>query len=154
MTRIARPSIRVGKLTSKRALFPTEPGYIEQMKATTKELEDILFQLMQDIVDASPAAMVNALQPTFEKSQVYCPLDTGDLRASGYLEVTQFRGNPRVELGYARGGNPSYGVVVHENTSFYHKPPTRSKWLQAAMMEDLPMIYSRLGAEYKAGLSL
>lgn len=154
MAGVSRPSIRIGKLTSKKALFPTEPGYIESMKASTRELEDILLGLLKSIEEQSVPVMVNALQPTFEKSQLYCPVDTGALLASGYLEATSYRQNPRVEIGYARGGQPSYAVVVHENLSFYHKAPTRAKWLQAAMLEDLPAIFTRLGQEYKAATGL
>lgn len=149
-----RPSIRIGKLSSKGMLFPTEPGYVESMRATTKELENILAKLMKDVEDATPPIMLDILAPTKVKSDLYCPKDTHALVNSGYLEVTSFRGSPRVELGYARGGQPSYGVVVHENMSFKHKAPTRAKWLQAAMFEDLPQMYERLGASYKASMGL
>lgn len=154
MTGVSRPSIRVGKLSSKGTVFPSESFYAESMRASTRELEDILLKLLKDVEEQSADIMLNALQPTFELSQVYCPVDTGDLLASGYLEVTQYRSNPRVEMGYARGGNPSYAVVVHEDPQFYHKLPTRYKWLQAAMMEDLPNIFNRLGKEYKGAMGI
>lgn len=149
-----RPSIRVGKLSSKKAVFPSESGYVQSMRAQTKELETILLDFMNAMSDNSAPIMITALEPTFELSKTYCPVDTGVLLASGYLEITSFRGNPRVEMGYARGGNPSYAVVVHEDPQFYHKPPTRYKWLQAAMMEDLGGIYERLGIEYKGAAGL
>ncbi len=154
MAGFSRPSIKVGKLSSKKASFPTESDYMASMKATSKELEDILLKLMKDVEDISAPLMLDVLSPTFDKSQQYCPIDKGPLRASGYLEVTSFRGNPRVEMGYARGGRPWYAVVVHEDPQFQHKPPTRYKWLQAAMMEDLPSMYTKLGASYKGAIGL
>lgn len=135
-------------------LFPSEAGYVESMRNTTKELENILITLMKDVEEATPQIMLGVLQPTKAKADLYCPKDTHALVNSGYLEVTSFRGNPRVELGYARGGNPTYGVVVHENMSFKHKEPTRAKWLQVAMFEDLPQMYSTLGATYKGSMGL
>jgi len=154
MTGVSRPSIRVGKLSSKGTVFPSEGYYADSMRASTRELEDVLLKLLKDIEGASADIMINALQPTFALSQVYCPVDTGALLASGYLEVTEYRNNPRVECGYARGGNPSYAVVVHEDPRFHHKPPTRYKWLQSAMLEDLPNIFDRLGKEYKGALGI
>ena len=82
-----------------------------------------------------------ALRPTFEKSQRYCPYLTGALRRSGYLEVRRqgvFRGYV-AELGYGRGGIPPYAIIVHE-VPVYHRPPERWKWLQAAITEDAAQI--------------
>jgi hypothetical protein len=111
-------------------------------------------RILSDIFDqfegASEELMIEAMEPTFTKSQEYCPTASGVMRASGYLEKTGFRGKPRVEIGYGRGGYPHYTVYVHEMTGIFHEPPTRSKWLQAAVMEDTDAIYERLGRGYKA----
>jgi hypothetical protein len=112
-------------------------------------LTSALIEVCDNFVNVSEDVMLEALQPTFEKARdVYCPEKTGDLRASGYLEKVGFRGQPRVEIGFARGGDPWYGLYVHEMTGYNHEPPTQAKFLQRAVMEDLNVIYQRLGAAY------
>lgn len=83
----------------------------------------------------APEILYQALEPTFEKSKVYCPKDTGALVGSGYLEVEQTKNGAQAAIGYARGGRPWYAVYVHEIPR-YHKEPTRWKWLQLALQED------------------
>ncbi len=97
---------------------------------------------------ATPEILMEAMEPTFDKSQDYCPEDTGELRESGYLEITQFRKQPRVEIGYGRGGEPEYAVAVHENLEWRHKAPTRAKWLQIAVEEDAQAIQGRIIRQY------
>lgn len=150
----ATPSIRIGKLSSRGSKEPWEAGYVSSMRATMSQLISIVSDLQKQIEGASPEIMIQVLQPTFDKSQDYCPIKTGDLKASGYLEVTSFRGSPRVEMGYARGGNPHYAVIVHEDMETYHRPPTRAKWLQAAMLEDESGYLDQLGALYKSAMGL
>lgn len=97
-------------------------------------------RLIHYIEDVTPEVIFDALEPTFEKSKEYCPKDTGDLVKSGYLEIV----DGRVEIGYGRGGNPSYAVTVHENLEWRHKAPTRAKWLQVALDEDEQQIQNRI----------
>lgn len=148
------PSIRVGKIRSKGVKYPWEPGYVASMHDSMQEVISIITNLMTRIEDVSPDIMVDILGPTFEKSQEYCPIDTGALRESGYLEVTSYYKNPRVEMGYARGGNPFYAVIVHENMELHHEPPTRAKWLQAAMLEDEGEFLERLSERYREALGI
>jgi len=105
--------------------------------------------LVKTMEETTPATLYAALLPTFEKSKDYCPVDTGALRASGYLDITQFRGVPTVEIGYGKGGVPEYTARVHENVEWKHKEPTRAKWLQAALGEDAELIQRRITASYK-----
>lgn len=97
-------------------------------------------RFIEDVEGVLPETLLEALEPTFEKSQVYCPIDKGNMRASGYLEITSFRGEARVEIGYGRGGNPDYTAKQHENLEYKHKEPTRAKWLQVALEEDADQI--------------
>jgi hypothetical protein len=94
--------------------------------------------------------LYDALKPTFDKSQKYVPVATGDLKASGYLQV-QRQGALRAyvaEIGYGRGGFPSYAIYVHE-TPIFHKAPTRWKFLQAALEEDSNEIRRRITDGFK-----
>lgn len=105
--------------------------------------------LIDHIENVTPEILYEALEPTFELSQKYCPKDTGALRASGYLEITKFRGTPTVEIGYGKGGNPPYAATVHENMEYRHKDPTRAKWLQVALSEDAEAIQGRIVSRYR-----
>lgn len=129
---------------------PSEPGYTDMMKAQSRALTDALLDIFNQFEDASEDIMLEALQPTFEKAIYYTPVDTGALVNSAYLEKASFRGKPRVEMGFARGGHPHYAVYVHEMLDIPHMPPTRSKFLEAAIKEDLDAIWQRLAALYKA----
>lgn len=122
--------------------------------AQIRTVEDGLLAIIQGMKGA-PAAFIikRALEPTFKKARdVYCPKDTGALRASGFLEIVDYRGNPRVDIGFGRGGNPHYAPIVHEDMDMHHKSPTRSKFLQAAMLEDTKKIEVRLAEGYRANM--
>ena len=101
-------------------------------------------KFMQNVEEAMPEVIYNALLPTFEMSQYYCPKDTGALRESGYLKITEFRKRSRVEIGYGLGGTPEYAAKVHENMEFRHEEPTRAKWLQVALEEDAESVQVRI----------
>lgn len=106
-------------------------------------------KFVHNVEEAVPTVLLMALEPTFELSLEYCPKDTGAMAASGYLEATDFRGKPRVEMGYGRGGEPEYTAKVHENMEYKHKAPTRAKWLQIALQEDGPNVQRRIVAALK-----
>lgn len=142
-------SLKVGKIRTTAPKFPSEPGYVQSVNTQLKDLQRSLQSIFDQFENASPSIMLDAVQPTFNKSQEYCPVRTGALRASGYAEITGTGKRPRVEVGYAKGGNPPYAVFVHEMTGIPHRPPTRSKWLQAALMEDLSVIKDRLTSLYR-----
>jgi hypothetical protein len=91
----------------------------------------------------SPKILLEAMEPTFGKSKVYCPKDTKALVNSGYLEARETKNGAEVAIGYARGGTPFYAVYVHEVPRF-HKDPTRWKWLQFALQEDADDIRTRI----------
>lgn len=131
------------------SMSAAELGYATTMRRRSKEITDQLINILEQFEGVAEDVMIEALEPTFEKSQEYCPIDTGRLRASGYLEKTGSKGQPRVEMGYARGGNPYYAALVHENTFFRHAPPTKAKFLQDAVFEDLPAIYYRVASLYR-----
>lgn len=144
----------VGKLTSKdTGKLHSESELIAQAKEGFDELQKSVESIARQFDgDLTATILYNALIPTFQKSQYYCPILTGALRESGYLEVTNFRGSPRVEMGYAKGGNPWYAILVHENPEPYHKPPTQSHWLQTAMLEDLDAMQERIQRLYREAM--
>lgn len=86
---------------------------------------------------------VEALEETFGKALEYTPVASGELRQSGYLEKEQYRDNAVAVIGFGRGGNPPYAIYVHE-MPFHHEAPTRSKFLQSAVDEDMEDIKARV----------
>jgi hypothetical protein len=94
--------------------------------------------------DQMPEILREALEPTFDKSQRYVPIDTGVLKDSGYLVVVKRPSGAAAEIGYSKDGHPYYGIFVHENLEAHHKSPTRAKFLQAALEEDESAIQRRI----------
>lgn len=146
---MASVSLQIGKLTPRTAKYPSDSSFRADIRAQMKELTDVLNSLFDQLENNSAEAIKSALGPTFLKSQTYCPYLTGALRNSGYLEtVSSGKGNIKVEMGYGKGGQPPYTMFVHENINTYHKPPTRAKWLQAAVYEDISTFLPKLQQEY------
>jgi len=129
-------------------------GYRSSMQAQMRKIEDAYATMFEAVRDVSPEVIYNALLPTKTLAEYYTPVKTGKLRASSYLEVTDRGDTPRVELGFSKGGDPAYGAYVHEMVQNYHAPPTRSKFLQAAVLEDLPNVARRLVEGYQTQLGL
>ncbi len=91
----------------------------------------------------------DALQPTFDKSQVLVPKKDGDLKASGYLETRVFQGKSVVEMGYGKGGKPEYAILQHEDLEFHHDAPTQAKFLEQPLLDDADEIRRRCIALFK-----
>jgi hypothetical protein len=127
--------------------WSSEPGYVQGMNAAIKVLEQELLDILEMFEVETPQVTYEALKPVFARSQELVPRRTGRLAASGYLEITDRGKTPRVEMGYGRGGNPRYAVMVHEIPQ-KHPPPTQWKFLEQPIMEDLNGIYFRIGKGY------
>lgn len=143
--------MQVGKIRSTGSKHAWEPGYVDAINSQMRQLEDLVNQIVRSLGESAPLVAYNALVPTINKAtNVYCPIDTGELRASAYLEIVPNRTRPVVEIGFARGGTPVYAVIVHENLIFHHEPPTRAKFLEEAVYEDIGDIGDRLIAGMQA----
>lgn len=144
------PRLRVGKISSRAPVYPSEPGYVASINRQLKELEGLVVDIIEQTEDVTPDILLEAWEPTFKKSQYYTPKDTHDLVKSGYLEVRSKGKKPTVEMGYGKGGKPDYAVYVHEILSYHHEHPTSAKFLQRAVMEDLEGLWMRLQSAYRA----
>lgn len=143
-----RLKLTMGVERMRKPRYASEADFVEQVNAQMQAVKDELLSVFDQISDVTPDIMYNALEPTFDKSQEYVPVDKGPLKASGYLEVTGTGKSARVEMGYAKGGNPPYAVYVHEMTGFHHEHPTRAKFLQSAIQEDYDDLIGRLSMQY------
>jgi hypothetical protein len=142
--------LKVGKVSVRTPKYMSEAGYVKSVNQGMNELRKNLDYIIQQFEDVTPEFMMEALRPTFEKTQTRVPVRGGRLKRSGYLEVVQnSRGNPVVEMGYAKGGVPDYAVYVHEMTEIKHAAPTTAKFVEGPVNEDLGDIIDRLAARYK-----
>lgn len=139
----------MGKTNVRTSGYPSEASFVRQVNAGMNEIQKNLIYCLEQFENATPEIMYDALKPTFDKSLTYTPYKTGDLRNSGYLEITQWRGSPQVQMGYAKGGKPDYATYVHEMVEIPHEAPTRAKWLQVAVNEDIGQIIDRLSDGYR-----
>lgn len=149
---VKRPtySSRIGHArVPSRTIWNSQAGFIGLAQEASRQITTALRDIIEEFKGPLTIdAMFDALEPTLEIAKGLTPVLTGKLRDSGYLEVTQFRGTPQVQIGFAKGGNPYYAEYVHEMTGIKHAPPTQAKFLQAAVLGDLNGIRSRLGSRY------
>lgn len=106
-----------------------------QFKENMGEILSALDEFIQDVKGMCPDVLVEALEPTLGKAIEYCPIKSGALRESAYLEAEQSRGGTVVAIGFGRGGQPDYAIYVHELPR-QHEEPTRYKFLETALDED------------------
>lgn len=102
-------------------------------------------QLIRNVRNVLPDVLEEALRSTFNKSLMYCPVDTGLLVKSGRLISGRgSNGRAFARISYGNEGAIHYASIVHERTDLHHDAPTRAKYLQSAMEEDLGEFKSRL----------
>lgn len=142
--------LKVGKVSVRTTGYPSEPGFVRQVNQGMKAIQKDLDYIFAQFEGVTPEILMEALQPTFLKTQERVPQQTGKLKRSGYLEiVTRSSGKVEVELGYAKGGNPDYAVYVHEMQGIPHAPPTSAKFVEQPINEDLGDIIDRIDRGYR-----
>jgi hypothetical protein len=112
----------------------------------TKELVKQLRKLGPDVEQAVAKSLYQSGNKIMERSKdVYCPFDTGALRASGQVHLPEVvKHNVTVELGY---GNSSvdYAIHVHEQDKNY-KNGKQWKYLETPVKEGLKDVQEDLKA--------
>jgi len=142
--------LHVGRVTVRSPKYPSEPGFVEAIRKGMRDLQKNMLYIIQQFEDVTPEFMVEALQPIFDESQILVPVDTGDLKASGYLEIVSGRtGDIWVDMGYGRNNKPDYAAYVHEMVQIPHKPPTQAKFLEKPVNDGMLNIIDTLAAKYK-----
>lgn len=107
--------------------------------------------LVSKLKNACPDSLETAMMPTLEKARLYCPKDTGELVATGnMISGVNADGTAYCQVSFGGKGKIHYAAIVHERTDLAHEAPTRSKYLQAAVEEDLGKIRRRFSAAIKA----
>lgn len=139
----------VGRQRITKNTTPFEASYVRDVNAQFASIMKNMQKVVDTIDNITPDILIDALQPTFEKSQEYVPVDTGELKKSGFLEKDFSTKHPRVLIGYGRGGFPHYAAHVHERVDIPHEAPTRAKFLSSALQEDAVVIQDRIIAGLK-----
>jgi len=101
-------------------------------------------RFVEHVNNVTPEIIKDGLQPAFNLSQVYVPKDTLKLMRSGFLEARREGTSIQVEIGYGKNGFPYYAGTVHERVEVQHAAPTRSKYLEAALIETSEEVQKRI----------
>jgi len=119
--------------------FRSSVGHLDDISVQMRNLEDKIMDIINQVDDAGPAIIYNALIPTFELSQELVPVQTGLLQSSGFLEVIgQWRRSmTQVVIGYGRHNYPHYAVYVHEMVHIPHSGGRQAKYLSAAIEQTM-----------------
>jgi hypothetical protein len=110
-------------------------GFGQSAKSSMDDIVGRYTDIIRNLQHVTPQAVKSALWPAYLSSQVYVPIDTGELKSSGRVEVEQTSKN-RVR-GWILYGSATvwYAAIVHERTDLRHDAPTSAKFLQRAMLE-------------------
>lgn len=109
-------------------------------------------KVIDRIETITPDALVHGLLPTYRKSLRLVPKDTMKLHDSAYIQTGITQGRPTAEIGFAKGGDPDYAVIVHEVVDVHHDAPTQAKYLEAALAEHGNNIPRRVRDYLKRGI--
>ena len=140
---------RVGRQRITKGLNPADASYTRSLRDQMKRVEDNLSAVINQLEGVTAEVLEDALRPTFEKALNFTPVDTGELKASGFLITGGTRKRILAEMGFGKGGLPDYTLRVHEDLNLNHKAPTKAKFLQAAIEEDIDEMAGRLVRAYK-----
>ncbi len=148
--------IQVGRQRVTVAASPSEANYIRIIRGQMGVIMKNMLKLIDGVQGATPAAIRFGLQPAFDESQRLVPVDTGDLKASGYVEVrTEGRsGRVRAEIGYGLYGRPHYAGFVHEMVQIPHAGVTQAKYLEAALNKHMGDFTRRVGRHMQKATGL
>lgn len=96
-------------------------------------------------------ALVRAAYVVLSKAKYYCPVETGNLVATGQVlsvKRTGLNSESRVVFG---GHQAPYALWVHEHVWKKHKPPTCAKFLERAYREVRGTIGNMVKRELQVG---
>jgi len=118
-----------------------------EFRAEIDGLEDLLKVILvegRDVAQEVGRTLYAEANTVFDLSQDIVPIDTGALRSSGVVRQPEVEGDEiSVTIQYGGAAAP-YAVIQHENLEYFHEPPTRSKYLEAPLLERLSEVKESL----------
>ena len=127
---MARIQLHVGRRTTK---DPLDADYVNAMMKEIKAIERNLVTVMKTAKNLLPGALKAGVKPIFDESQRLVPVDTGKLKASGFVNARMTQKGAKVDIGYGKGNRPDYAMMVHERLESAHASPTQAKYLTQAV---------------------
>jgi hypothetical protein len=97
------------------------------------------------VKEASRVALYNEIIQIMRLSIRQVPVDTGLLRSTAYVTLPTTGSKINIKVGYGS----QYVVYVHENTTAFHNPPTKAKFLSDPIQERLNGFAERVAANVK-----
>ena len=141
MRRNIRFPIGPRRITSRTASIGTP---VRNAREAMKEIEFRYAALIKNLEAATPDALEYALQPIFDKSQIYVPVLTEALKESGVIEAHRTSTGAKASVGYGVHGDPFYAIYVHERVDLQHEPPTQALFLRRAVEEEIDNVRPRV----------
>lgn len=142
-------NLSVGRVRVTRAVSPAQAGYIQSIRAQMAVIKQNLLKVIDYVDNITPDALVYGLKPIYDESQRLVPVDTGKLKASGFLETRKTARGASAVLGYGRYGRPNYAAYVHERLDLRHASPTQAKFLEAAVANRIDDFRRRIVLYYQ-----
>jgi len=107
-----------------------------------EELQRNLNRLAKEYPEAAEQALHEEAEIIMADAKERCPVDTGRLRATGYVQPPS---DGEVEIGFGT----DYGIYVHERTELNH-PSGEAKFLENAINARMDGYLERLAKRVKA----
>ena len=109
-----------------------------------KLLGDAIARIPQEMPHVLEKAIYEEAWVIFKESQKLVPVDTGALRASGFVHAPK-KENDRVFVRVTYGGPAAhYALYVHENLYARHDAPTQAKYLETPLYRQVPVLIKNL----------
>lgn len=128
-------------------------GALKSARASMQDVVQNYAKLVRHLKGITPDALRNALDPVFLKSQIYVPVSTGTLKETGQIRVEGVGDTLEGSITYG-DARAWYAAIVHEYVWLNHESPTRAKYLQAAMEEELDSFMVSLTVDYATALGM
>ena len=108
---------------------------------TAKQIAKGLESRLEDIKNGSEQGLRDAAHFVLGEARQRAPIDTGDLRRSGYVKV----GSDNAIIGFTA----EYAAAVHEDMTAKHKGGTSAKFLELAVHQNRKTILRLIAEETK-----
>lgn len=111
---------------------------------------------LKEVESAVPLAVREGLFPIYETSQILVPVDTGDLKESGFIDVEVSPKGRSITgtVGYGENNMPPYTLIVHEDLTVFHEVPTQAKFLEEAFNREADDVEDNMKRFLKSFLQL
>lgn len=112
------------------------------------EMERKLRNVLKGFLPEVSKALFEEAQIEMAEAKRRTPVDTGDLRGSGFVSKPEYNGRT-VSVGMNFGGPAApYAIYVHEDLEAFHRVG-QAKFLSSVMDESAPYMAQRVAARIK-----